>query len=243
MRKLVILLVLCLSLQSVAQERFKFISYNVRNGNGMDGKRSYDRASGIVNREKPFVVALQEIDSVTKRSGGVDVLGEFARRTKMEGEFCKSIDFDGGKYGIGLLSDVKPLSVKKMSLPGREEARSLLVGEFEKFFFCVTHFSLTKEDQMRSVEIIDSLARGAKKPFFVAGDFNFSPKSQAFKRLKKGFDVLSDEKMKTCPADKPTMTIDYIVVGKGSGVKVLKKCVLDAPLESDHRPVLVEVEL
>lgn len=86
-----------------------FMSYNVKNGTGMDGKRDYDRTARVIAEAKPDVAALQELDSKTKRSGGRDTLQELAVRTKLTGTYAKAIDYSGGSYGVGLLSREKPL--------------------------------------------------------------------------------------------------------------------------------------
>ena len=70
--------------------------------------------------------------------------------------------------GIGMLSKEKPLSSRYLPLPGREEARALLVVEFEKYIYCCTHLSLTEEDRMLSLPIIREVATKAQKPLFIA---------------------------------------------------------------------------
>ena len=45
--------------------------------------------------------------------------------------FAPAIDFDGGKYGIGLLAKKTPIRVERMALPGREEARAMILVEFD----------------------------------------------------------------------------------------------------------------
>lgn len=225
-------------------QRVTMSSYNVRNGLGVDKVTDVDRVAKVLEAISADVVALQELDSVTGRSKGVDVLLQLAKTTGMLPFYSKSIDYDGGGYGVGLLSKVKPLKICRVALPGREEARSLLVAEFDNFIFCSTHLTLTSEDQFKSLEIIENLAKKAQKPFFVAGDFNFDPTSKQFERLVKNFQVLSNPNMATFPADKPNVCIDYIVKYRGlRSVDVVKSEVVDAPKQSDHRPVYIEIEL
>ncbi|MFR4436352.1 MAG: endonuclease/exonuclease/phosphatase family protein [Akkermansia muciniphila] len=93
------------------------MSYNVKNGTGMDGRRDYDRTARVIAEEKPDVVALQELDQGTIRSGGRDTLQELAARTTLTGTYAKAIDYSGGSYGVGILSREKPLSVKRIPCP------------------------------------------------------------------------------------------------------------------------------
>jgi len=50
------------------------LTYNVRNCRGQDNRIDYQRVADIINRINPEVVALQELDSSTLRSGKIIVL-------------------------------------------------------------------------------------------------------------------------------------------------------------------------
>lgn len=126
-----------------------------------------------------------------------------------------------------------------MALPGREEARALIMAEFEDYIYCCTHLSLTEEDRMTSLEMIKNFAASAKKPFFLAGDMNAEPQSDFIKGLQKDFQILSNPKVPTFPAPKPEETLDYIVTLKNNakGFAAISSKVQDEPVASDHRPV------
>lgn len=111
----------------------RLMTYNVHNCIGTDRQTDIERIAAIVRRQAPDVVAVQEVDSATQRSGGRYVLGELASLTGMHANFARAIDFQGGAYGIGVLSKRKPLSCTMCPLPGREEERALLVVEFPGF--------------------------------------------------------------------------------------------------------------
>ena len=223
---------------------FTLMSYNVKNGTGMDGRRDYDRTARVIAEEKPDVVALQELDQGTIRSSGRDTLQELAARTTLTGTYAKAIDYSGGSYGVGILSREKPLSVKRIPLPGREEARVLLMAEFRDYWFCVTHLSLIREDSSASIDMIAALAAKCSKPFFIAGDFNLTPDSEPITRMKKHFILLNDPAQKTFPAKNPEECIDYIWMYRGKKTEafhVKERRVIEAPDASDHRPVKVTV--
>ena len=95
----------------------RIMSYNIRNGRGMDDMTDFRRTAEVINKVCPDVVAVQELDSVTGRSGGKDVLREIAGLTLMHHIYAPAIDYDGGKYGIGMLSKEKPLGYRYLSLP------------------------------------------------------------------------------------------------------------------------------
>lgn len=226
-----------------SRNSLRIMTYNIRSGHGMDEQFNLQNTANVISRVSPDVVALQEIDSVTERTGKIDLLHELADMTLMHHTFAPAIDFQGGKYGIGILSKEKPVRYHYISLPGREEKRALLVVEFEHYIFCCTHLTLTDEDRMASLSIIEQEASTAGKPFFIAGDMNSHPDSPFIQGLKKSFTVLNDIRIPTYPADKPNETIDYIAVRRADSVSVcnISRQVLNEPTASDHRPIVVNV--
>ena len=219
------------------------MSYNIRNGRGMDDVTDFRRTAAVINKVCPDVVAVQEIDSVTGRSGGKDVLREIAGLTLMHHMYAPAIDYDGGKYGIGMLSKEKPLGYRYLPLPGREEARALLVVEFEKYIYCCTHLSLTEEDRMLSLPVIRQVAASANKPFFIAGDMNAHPGSEFIRQLQNDFVILTDTKKPTFPANNPDETIDYIAAyaKDTTAFTRISSRVWDEPAASDHRPIITDI--
>lgn len=234
-----------LALSSQSQNTLRLMTYNIKNANGMDNVCNFQRIANVINNACPDVVAIQEVDSMTNRSNRKYVLGEIAERTQMNAYFAPAIDYDGGKYGIGLLSKRVPVRLKALPLPGREEARALLMAEFEDYIYCCTHLSLTEEDRMASLKMIKEFASACKKNFFLAGDMNAEPESEFIKELQKDFRILSNPKQHTFPSPAPTETIDYIVASKenAGGFAVTSAQVLDEPVASDHRPLVVNLRM
>ena len=226
-----------------AQNTLKLMSYNIKNANGMDNVCNFQRIANVIYNASPDVVAIQEVDSMTNRSGQKYVLGEIADRTQMHGYFAPAIDYDGGKYGIGLLTKQVPLRLQTLPLPGREEARTLILAEFTDYIYCCTHMSLTEEDRMKSLELVKAFTSSSTKPLFLAGDMNAEPESGFIKELQKDFQILSNPKQHTFPAPDPKETIDYIATLKqnAKGFAVISAKVINEPMASDHRPILVEL--
>ena len=226
-----------------AQNTLKLMSYNIKNANGMHDVCNFQRIANVINNASPDVVAIQEVDSMTNRSGQKYVLGEIAERTQMHGYFAPAIDYDGGKYGIGLLTKQLPLRLQTLPLPGREEARTLILAEFADYIYCCTHMSLTEEDRMKSLELVKAFTSSSTKPLFLAGDMNAEPESGFIKELQKDFQILSNPKQHTFPAPDPKETIDYIATLKqnAKGFAVISAKVINEPMASDHRPILVEL--
>jgi endonuclease/exonuclease/phosphatase family metal-dependent hydrolase len=234
-----------MALSAHSQNDLKLMSYNIRNAKGMDNVRNVQRIVNVINNEAPDVVAVQELDSMTTRSNQTFVLAEVAERTQMHASYAPAIDFQGGKYGIGILSKDKPLDIQTYPLPGREEKRMLMVAEFKDYFFACTHLSLTEEDRLTSLEIIKNSVKSNQKPFFLAGDLNDTPNSKFIQALQEDFLILTNTKKPTYPAPEPKETIDYIAAWKGNtdNFANLSAQVVEEPLASDHRPLTVQLRM
>lgn len=228
------------------EKNTRLMSYNIRNARGLDDITNYDRIAGIIGQVAPDVVAIQELDSVTNRSKGADVLNILAQKTDMIATYAASIDYDGGKYGIGMLSKEKPLSVKRVRLPGSEEARMLLIVEFEYFYVGSTHLSLRETDRLKAVDIIKQEAEKLNpgKPFFLAGDMNATPESVVQKSINTVFTSFISPEVYTIPADNPSKCIDYIYGYKGFDrwIRLAGSDVIAERVASDHRPLFADIE-
>ena len=151
--------------------------------------------------------------------------------------------YKGGKYGVGILSKEPALSLKQYSLPCRKEPRTMLVAEFEKFYFICTHLSLNEEDRITSVGIIrDVVSKLKNKPVFIAGDMNARPTSKPIMAFKEFCEVLSNENKFTIPSTEPRACIDYIF-GTNGTFQVLKEQVIFDCIYSDHLPLWVDVKV
>lgn len=220
----------------------RIMSFNVRNAKGMDNIKNYDRTANVINKANPYIVALQELDSVTGRSSKENVLNEIASRTGMYATYASAIKYDSGAYGIGVLSKEKPIKTRRIALPGTEERRVALIVEFNDFVFCATHLSLTDKDVFSSIDIIKEELKGEKRPVILAGDLNIEPSSEQYKEFSKTFTTLNDIKKNTFPADNPDKCIDYIMAYNNSvPYSVYAKGVLEEPASSDHRPIYVDI--
>ena len=225
------------------------MSFNVRHCAGSDMKLDVPRVAAAIAAVKPRFAALQEIDFKAKRSQCIDEPAELARLTGMKATFGKTIDFQGGEYGVMLLSAEEPISVTKMPLPGKEP-RLLLLAEFDDCVVGSTHLSVaTEKERMDSVGLIrDAIAR-FKKPVFVCGDWNARPDSPVLKELGKFLTILSPTDRNTFHGTAPKLLadpkicIDYIAVdtAHASTFRVLEKTVVPDTVSSDHKPVFVRL--
>lgn len=243
MKKSIVLIVLLLGviLTSTGQnQQLRIMSYNVRHCAGMDLVVDYDRTATVIAQQQPDVIALQELDSMTGRSGNHDQLEELASCTGYHPVFGAAIEFDGGQYGVGVLTREIPLSTKRIPLPG-EEPRVLLVVELKDYVIACTHLDLDEAQRLASVPLIVEEAQRWEKPFILAGDWNDEPGSELLEVMTQHFTVLSGNDA-TYPADEPTACIDYVAAFNGRA-EAIGSHVIDEPEASDHRPLVVWVRL
>lgn len=224
----------------------RVMSYNIRHCEGLDGQIDIARTARVIENAKADFVALQEVDSCTARTGGIDQLRELGIATLMYPTFASAIPLQGGGYGVGILSRERPLSVHRIPMPNNNESRVLLVCEFKECVVACTHLSLDESDHFTAADIIEKEASRWQKPFIIMGDWNSRPDSPLLARLKQNFTLLNSTKRLTFPADNPKDCIDYIAVyhsqGPDQAASVWNK-VMNEPLASDHRPIVAELSL
>ena len=226
---------------SIKPVQVRIMSYNVRHCAGMDLVVDYDRTAAVIIENQPDVVALQELDSMTGRSGQKYQLKELANRTNYYPVFAKAIDYDGGGYGVGVLTKEKPLNTKRIPLPG-EEPRVLLLVELKDYVIACTHLDLEEDARLASIPLIINEAENWQKPFILAGDWNDYPDSQLLQESTKYFTINSGNEP-TFPADKPNECIDYVATFNNCPAKTIESVVIDEKEASDHRPLMVNLSL
>lgn len=225
----------------------RFMTYNIRKGLDINGVAKYKEIADLILKVNPDVIAIQEVDLATLRSNKIDILKELGERCMMYRTFSPLFDVEGGKQGLGVLSKEPPLNYHSIVLPGREEARGVLLVEFENYVFCCTQLSKNEEDRMASVPLIFDFIKDIKKPLFLAGDMNCDFLSLSQNAIQSKFRILNDYKEITIPVinepNIPYTCIDFIY-GYSDDYKyaVLDKQVIYTP-DSDHYPVYVDVRI
>ncbi len=223
------------------------MTYNIRHGAGMDNRWNPARPADVVRKFEPDVLCLQEVDRHTGRSFGADEPAMLAHFLEPLGHwaFVKSIDYEGGEYGNALLAREEAISIIRSPLPGVNEGRSVIACEFEPYAVATLHASLHDETRLQSVDTLVRLSRTFDKPLFITGDWNATPDSPFLAAMRDTFEILSPTEFGTCPANKPRVCIDYVAVDKAhaNDVRVVEAFVADEPLASDHRPVVVRLEV
>lgn len=230
---------------------FTVLSYNTHHGEGTDGVLDLERIARVITDAGPDVVALQEIDEGASRTGGVDQASEYGLLTGMGHAFAPFMDFQGGRYGLAVLSKHPIVSSRVIELPpGKGEPRSALAVEIAPpgkpvvMFVCV-HFDWLDEDTERFAQAEALLAAlGGQQGVIIAGDFNDTPGSRTIRAFEEaGFRIVPPAAGDgaTFPSDGPTKRIDFVMHRPSFGFVGTAE-VLAEEVASDHRPVLAELE-
>ena len=242
----------CLAVQ--AKKTLRVMTYNIHVGVGMDKKLDLQRIADVINRERPDLVGLQEVDRGVRRTEGKDEIVELSKLTQMEFAFAPNLDYQGGKYGVAILSrwPIKNTVHRMFENKRGSERRGMLHVEIEVdkkiVNFVTTHLDYQFEDgRLFETEQLMKFLDGVKGPLFVVADLNDVPDGSAYKLMRTKFDdawVTSRAKGDgfSYPADKPVKRIDHIFYRTGDRIRVKKAWVV-ATLASDHVPVVAELEI
>jgi len=228
------------------------VSYNIRHGVGMDGKLDLERTADVLRALEPDLVGLQEVDLRVERSGGVNQALELGRKLDMHPAFGSFMDYQGGRYGMAILSRHPIVDVSELRLPDGNEPRIALITRIrlpagETMLVVNVHFDWVEDDAFRFAQasMLADYLRGLEEPYLLLGDFNDLPAS----RTLELFNGIATEARKpresrlTIPSDAPTREIDFLFHGPTDTWRIGGARVIDEALASDHRPIVADVRL
>jgi endonuclease/exonuclease/phosphatase family metal-dependent hydrolase len=238
--------------------RITILCYNIHHCNppSKQGFIDIDAIKKIIIQHQPDLVALQEVDVNTGRSGkNLHQSRELAKQTGMHEYFGKAINYDGGEYGIAILSKYPLSDTSTTPLPTATgtngEPRTLALATVtlkngKKLIFANTHLDAQRNDTNRILQInlIIDMLHHVKLPVVIAGDFNAVPGSRVIDALDKFFTrTCTGSCPFTIPVINPVKTIDFIAFAPATTFKVVSHKVINEQYASDHLPVLVVLQL
>lgn len=253
----------CVAVRSVGHGTgpMRVLVYNVHAGKDAAGADNLRRVADLVRESRADLVLLQEVDRGTERSGRIDQVAELAGLTGYHAAFGKTLDYQGGGYGIALLSRWPLLESTLIPLPvaplqeragGSHEPRGVLHAQVTTpggvLHVLNTHLDPSGQDRYRRQEmatvlrVADRLRAGGGL-VLLGGDLNATPESAVMEMVRDGgwndaWSGCGAGDGGTYPAAAPTKRIDYLVLPE------VLRCdsaeVIDSQA-SDHRPVLFVV--
>ena len=235
-----------------APDTFTIATYNIRHGRGMDDVVDLTRTATAIAALGADVVALQEVDRGVERSDGADeprVLGE---RLGFEHAFGAFFPYQGGEYGMAILSRFPIRRSLPLRLPDGNEPRVALVAEVElpsgrRVQVVNVHFDWVENDTLRyaQVQALGEVLDTTSLPTILLGDFNDVPGSRTLERWRDRFTAAAkptDDRF-TFSSTEPVKEIDHILLGPPGAWGPATSRVVSDPMTSDHRAVVAEVRL
>ncbi len=234
----------------------RVMSFNIKHGSGMDNVIDLNRTAQAITSQNPDIVALNEVDKNTTRSGStVDQAATLASLTGMQYySFGRAIYYSGGEYGNAILSKYPITVLQNLPIPG-EEARaalfvnvdvSALYGTGKAVYFIATHLDAVNEsNRIQSVTDIENYFKTLPfKPSIFAGDMNATPTTATITEIKKYWKLENlGQTLLTLPADVPTAQADYIFFRQATDWTMTSILVVNNSVASDHRPLFSTLEL
>ncbi|QJR81698.1 hypothetical protein CA267_013460 [Alteromonas pelagimontana] len=227
----------------------KIMAFNIQAGRNADGEINLESIAKLIELAAPDIVALQEVDMNTDRSGGLDMVAILANLTGYEASFGPAMEYDNGHYGNALLSKTSFVETTTLQLAEGGEPRSAAKGTITipsdiQVDLYSAHFDAWERlARVDSAYQLNTLATDNQRPAVLAGDLNAVLGSESIKVLSQTWQLSDPEGTNlTFPASNPTKKIDYVAFYPKDSWRVLSTEVLAFPNLSDHRPYVVELE-
>ncbi|XZE18001.1 endonuclease/exonuclease/phosphatase family protein [Pirellulaceae bacterium SH449] len=228
------------------------VSYNIRHGRGMDGKLNLERTADVLRNLTPDFVALQEVDNKVRRSESVDQAAFLGKTLGMNHAFGKFMDYDGGEYGLAILSKHTIAKTMVVELPRGNEPRVALVVWAElpnkqQVAIVSLHFDWVRDDRFRFAQATElkTFLESLDVPYLLIGDFNDQRDSRTLKLLAENAveAVKPIENRFTFPSDKPNIEIDFLFGSPAKRWEFTATEVVAETMASDHRPIATKFRL
>lgn len=232
----------------------RVMTYNIHVGIGMDKKLDLRRIADVINNEKPDLVGLQEVDRGVQRTQRIDEIVELSKLTRMDYAFAFNLPYQGGQYGVAILSRFPIRATEHRLYKNLREAerRGFIRAEVRidgrLVHFVTTHLDYQHDDgRLFEAQQMLAFLGDVKGPLIVVGDFNDLPTGQTYQLMRNAFDDAWIDGRGTgegfsYPADKPAKRIDYIFMRRGDGIRARRAWVIKS-LASDHIPVVADLEI
>ncbi len=256
-------LLACSALKPAPEPVVNVLVYNIHAGKDAQGVANLVRVADIVKATGADVALLQEVDINTRRSGRVDQPAELADLTEMRPVFGKTLDYDGGEYGIAVLTrwPVEHDTLFRLQVTTRQERAGgsyeprgvlhvLIATPHGPLHILNTHLDASGDDRFRRQEaatvlrLADQL-RSSGELVFIGGDLNANPDSPVLAMFSEAgwrdaWEGCGVGEGKSFPYNAPVKRIDYLLLGTGAACLRAEVLATDA---SDHRPVVFQIRM
>lgn len=235
-----------------APATLRIASYNIRHGRGMDDTVNLARTAAVLRALAPDIVGLQEVDRDVRRSGGVDEAATIGAMLGMSHAFGAFMPYQGGEYGLAILSRFPVVRATPVRLPDGNEPRVALAAELRlpdggRLMVVNVHFDWVANDtfRLKQAMVLTTVLDTLSIPYVLLGDFNDEPGSRTLALFRaRATEVpkpASDHF--TFSSTAPEKEIDFVFVAPAGAWRVIGARPVTERMASDHRPVIAEGQL
>ncbi len=253
LRSYLTIAIFCFIFSDAWSQRLRVMTYNIHHGADRHEKNSLDSIGYFIKSIKPDIVGLQEVDSLCERSGKIDQMKRLAEITGMHYTFVRHFPYQGGAYGLGVLSKYPILKTegKKLQLlkegPNGKSVSMLfatikLSGKKEILFATAHYSAADKATRQSQVNETLQYLSGNPLPVIFTGDLNATPDANEIQLLQQHLQPVDTALTPTFPDTQPAKKIDYILVSPRS-LKRVKHVSAPGVHHSDHLPLLAVISL
>ncbi|MEU5905027.1 endonuclease/exonuclease/phosphatase family protein [Micromonospora sp. NPDC047467] len=231
-------------------DRLRVVAYNIRMGFGLDGRFDLAGLTAAIDRQRPDVVLLSEVDRGWLLNGGHDTLDLLSDRLDMPYVFGPAADPVWGDAVLSRwpLTDPRSLPLPAVGAPTGAQALAVTLdlGDGVRLAVVSTHLQPPPDTgPVVQARAVADFATGyaAGRPLVVAGDLNTEPGDEAFGQFTSAglVDAMAAARpLATSPADDPRQQIDHVFVSPGV---TPTDPVAPRGTASDHLPVAVTLTL
>jgi endonuclease/exonuclease/phosphatase family metal-dependent hydrolase len=252
MIKYLLVVYLLLSHTFLPAQTVKVMTYNIHHGADRHEVNTLKEIGSFIKSTGADLVGLQEVDSMCIRSGKEDQMKTLAKLTGMHYAFVRHFAYEGGAYGLGILSkfpiaNIRNDRITALGKDGEKKTLALLSADVmlskkRKIIFSTVHFALDQPTRItQSKEVLQYLM--SELPVIITGDLNAEPGQKEILELDKSYTSISKEGEAnlTFPDSGAVKKIDYVFVKTKALKKSVDSKVLTGVHFSDHLPLVVEI--
>ncbi|MBR3928687.1 MAG: endonuclease/exonuclease/phosphatase family protein [Clostridia bacterium] len=231
----------------------RLMTYNIQSGRDAFRKLDLSASEKTVREFAPDLLALNEVRMKTRDVGDVEQAKALAESLHMHFFFAKAINYNGGEYGVALLSKFPILHAEAIPVPSlplfrrelRYEDRVLLKAELDvsgkSVFAFVSHFGLSNAERESATMLFEKEIAKIEGPAIFMGDLNMTPEDALIGRIKTHLTDLSEnESFMTHHTLSLKDRIDYIFASRHF---TLEKVFCPYSTASDHLPIVADVHI
>ena len=198
----------------------RVVSFNIHHGTvGRRGPVDPEQLGEVCASFDADVIALQEVDRDTYRTGRADLAAVAAGACGMAHVFGGSRWYPGGRYGNALLARgtiTASVTTKLPKVPAgrfwleqRTALEASVTVDGRSLWVAATHLSVPREQNAVQLEWLLRHLRGRPQPHVLVGDLN-RPKELVHPEAEQG-GLRAAVHGPTFPATKPKRTIDHVL--------------------------------